>query len=494
MIFTCLVRPPVYIIRTVSMRHPVTVEKLATVQRRGQFPPEQQPDREPDREGYLIDTPAFEECDSPDGCACPGCALGRRLPPCSTASGAGGRTPARGAVVLVAAAGAALGAGHCGPAAVALHASAEPDVPPGAAGDEPDAPQGEKGPLHGAAGRPTPDGVPGPTFAAPATTRADIIRRARAWVAGRVPYSMTAFWPDGYRQDCSGYVSMAWNLGQNEWTGSLAAYGDPISRDELQPGDILLFHNPKNPQDGSHVVLFGGWTDYTHTYYLAYEQTRPYTRRQPTPYPYWSDAGRYAAYRYKGLVAGSAGATASPAGAGGAPEPGGAGAAHFPGASAFGNGAHNGQVTRLGRMLAERGGARFYTTGPGPRWTDADRRATRAFQRAQGWEGDDADGLPGPMTWAYLVGDLGRDIPPPERSERYPGRGMFRPGAANRHVDRLGRRLVERGFGAYYSAGPSPRWSEADRRNVEAFQRAQGWRGAAADGYPGPETWRRLFS
>ena len=39
-----------------------------------------------------------------------------------------------------------------------------------------------------------------------------------------------------------------------------------------------------------------------------------------------------------------------------------------------------------------------------------------------------------------------------------------------------------------------PRWSEADRRNVEAFQRAQGWRGGAADGLPGPETWRRLFA
>ncbi|MFD9563664.1 peptidoglycan-binding protein [Streptomyces sp. NPDC059994] len=57
----------------------------------------------------------------------------------------------------------------------------------------------------------------------------------------------------------------------------------------------------------------------------------------------------------------------------------------------------------------------------------------------------------------------------------------------------LGRQLLRKGFGRYYTSGPGPRWSEADRRNVEAFQRAQGWRGGAADGYPGPETWRRLF-
>ncbi len=76
----------------------------------------------------------------------------------------------------------------------------------------------------------------------------------------------------------------------------------------------------------------------------------------------------------------------------------------------------------------------------------------------------------------------------------YPGRGMFRPGAENAFVTRLGKRLIEKGFGKYYTSGPGPRWGESDRRNVEAFQRAQGWRGGAADGYPGPETWRRLFS
>ncbi|MET4925758.1 peptidoglycan-binding protein, partial [Streptomyces sp. PSRA5] len=76
----------------------------------------------------------------------------------------------------------------------------------------------------------------------------------------------------------------------------------------------------------------------------------------------------------------------------------------------------------------------------------------------------------------------------------YPGAEQFRPGRSSTHVARLGDRLVKRGFGSHYVSDPGSRWGEADRRNVEDFQRAQGWRGSAADGYPGPETWRRLFA
>ena len=61
---------------------------------------------------------------------------------------------------------------------------------------------------------------------------------------------MEKYWSDGYRQDCSGYVSMAWNLGSNEWTGSLAKFGARIERAELQPGDMLLFHNPSESGEG----------------------------------------------------------------------------------------------------------------------------------------------------------------------------------------------------------------------------------------------------
>ncbi|MFJ1597721.1 peptidoglycan-binding protein [Streptomyces sp. NPDC088261] len=489
--------------------------------------------------------PAFEEYEPALDCPCPGCAgrrrdLARGLP--VRAGGHPGAHGARRALVLVTAAGVAFGA--TGPAAGAdlgpagtgfdgvasaadLAAAGAFDAAgavPGAVvaavpGGEPDpeTPQGGSGPLHG---RPSPGPVAGNPSAPPrATTRADIIDRAKRWVSAQVPYSMSTYWSDGYRQDCSGYVSMAWNLAGNEWTGSLAQYGVKIAREDLQPGDMLLFHNPSDPNKGSHVTLFGGWTDYTHTYYIAYEQTQPHTRAQSTPMAYWSNSARYVPYRYRGLTEGTEGAK----GAGGAAGGKATAAVPYPGARAFGPGAHNKYVTQLGRMLVARGAGRFYTLGPGPRWEEADRRATRAFQLAQGWRGAEADGLPGPETWRLLVTGLGKGIAGAGGKSAaraagggaasgggasagraasggttagvpaYPGLGSFRPGRSGPYVERLGERLVRKGFGRHYTSGPGPSWGEADRRNVEAFQRAQGWRGSAADGYPGPETWRRLF-
>ncbi|MFD6292545.1 peptidoglycan-binding protein [Streptomyces sp. NPDC060205] len=446
--------------------------------------------------------PAFEEIDPESDCDCPGCTHWRRVLPHSRTGGHGGHPAAFSPMALALAAvttGTVLGAAGATPAVAAAHAPQRPGAP---AADDPGTPQGGAAPLHG------PGGVPA-RIKAPQTTRAEIINRAREWVAAQVPYNMGAYWSDGYRQDCSGFVSMAWNLGGNEWTGSLDKYGVRVAQGDLQPGDILLFHNPSDPEKGSHVVIFGGWTDYRQSHYVAYELTRPHARRQTTPYAYWSNSDRYLGYRYKGLKAepgnggtgtGTGTPVTSPATAG------------YPGAAAFGPGANNAYVTRLGRMLVARGAGSFYTSGPGPRWTDADRRATRAFQLAQGWTGADADGLPGPTTWSYLVNGKGRDVraasagspgtpaKPPAGGVAshgvpgYPGRAMFRPGADNDHVTRLGRQLVKKGFGKHYTQGPGPRWGEGDRRNVEAFQRAQGWRGGAADGYPGPETWRRLFA
>ena len=83
----------------------------------------------------------------------------------------------------------------------------------------------------------------------------------------------------------------------------------------------------------------------------------------------------------------------------------------YPGAAKFGPGKSGSHITRLGQMLVERGGRRFYAEGPGPRWGDADRNATKAFQRAQGWTGSDADGIPGGTTWRLLVKAQGKSIP-----------------------------------------------------------------------------------
>ncbi|MFG3011279.1 peptidoglycan-binding protein [Streptomyces cinerochromogenes] len=372
--------------------------------------------------------PVFEDVDPASDCDCPGCVHGRR--PAPRPLPGRGRPAARG-VVVVAAATAALATV---PPAAALAPGHSPHRQALPGDGEPDTPQGAKAPLHGSAGRP---GGPA-TVPIPATTRTQIINRAKVWVAAQVPYSMYAFWSDGYRQDCSGYVSMAWGLPNNEWTGSLGQFGVKITKEELQPGDILLYHNPDNPEKGSHVVIFGGWTDHTHTYYTAYEQTPPHTRRQATPYPYWSHADKYVPYRYKGVTKAAAQPTA-----------GGKAAAAYPGAAYF---------------------------GPG------------------------ADGIPGRRTWQLPSTGRGKDIGPGTGAPAshgvpgYPGRQYFRPGATNDHVTRLGAQLVRKGFGRFYALGPGPHWGDSDRRAVEAFQRAQGWRGGAVDGYPGPETWRRLFA
>ncbi|WP_030241457.1 peptidoglycan-binding protein [Streptomyces sp. NRRL S-455] len=449
-----------------------------------------------------MESPVFEQFDPGSDCDCPGCVHWRRVLPHSPA----GRTtahpatrppgPTRAAgtpmvLALAAVASAALGASPTAPAAAAPHAPHRVGVP---AREDPDTPQGDKAPLHG------PDSIEkGPSAGAKPTaiTRSEIIKRARTWVTAKVPYSMYAYWSDGYRQDCSGYVSMAWNLPGNEWTGSLAHYAERISKDELQPGDILLFHNPAAPTSGSHVVIFGGWKNSAHTSYTAYEQIRPHTRRRTMKYPYKSDSHRYVPYRYKGV-------TQEPAPGPEVEKPGAPAAAPtpYPGAAYFGPGANNEYVALLGRMLVARGAGAAYASDPGPRWTEATRQATRAFQQAQGWEGAEADGLPGPRTWELLVTGRGEDIRPgaadPVPSSHgvpgYPGRAWFRPGAVNTYVSELGAELVRQGFGRFYPDGPGPQWGEGDRRAVEAFQRSQGWRGGAANGYPGPETWRRLFS
>ncbi|MFE2167072.1 peptidoglycan-binding protein [Streptomyces sp. NPDC059447] len=432
--------------------------------------------------------PAFEEYEPAGDCPCRGCADRRRALARARAIPLrdGGHPAARGArraLVLATAAGVVLGGG--GSAAVAVTTPAPGPV----AHDDPSTPQGGRSPLHGPKAGPA--GKPGaPAAALKRLDRTTMINRAKLWLDAKVPYSMSDYWTDGYRQDCSGYVSMVWNLGSNEWTGSLDKFATRITKDELLPGDMLLFHNPANPNKGSHVTIFGGWVDETRTHYIAYEQTPPAMRKLATPYGYWNNATKYVPYRYNGVV-------------GGAETPGGppAGSTAFPGAGKFGPGQSNEHIARLGRMLVDRGGSRFYPHGVGMEWTDSARLATQAFQLAQGWTGAEADGIPGAHTWRLLVDRQGKDIPPtvggapgPGGVRAYPGASVFRPGSSHDAITALGRQLVKKGFGKYYRTGPGPRWSEADRRAVEAFQRAQGWRGAAADGYPGPETWRRLFA
>jgi cell wall-associated NlpC family hydrolase len=122
-----------------------------------------------------------------------------------------------------------------------------------------------------------------------------VFARAQSWLTawpggGPVPYSMSGA-PDelfgGYRRDCSGYVSMALGLSRPGLdTIQLAAQSTPISKADLQPGDLMI-----KPAAGGagHVVLFERWADASMTSYWGYEQSGDGgTHYRQIPYPYFS--------------------------------------------------------------------------------------------------------------------------------------------------------------------------------------------------------------
>lgn len=89
----------------------------------------------------------------------------------------------------------------------------------------------------------------------------------------------------------------------------------------------------------------------------------------------------------------------------------------------------------------------------------------------------------------FLTGTAGGQRPAP----RFPGRHLFRAGAVNEHVTKLGEQLVRLGFGRFYQVGPGPRWTDADQKAVAAFQKSRSELRMDADGFPGPLTWRLAF-
>ncbi|ATW69320.1 endolysin [Streptomyces phage Manuel] len=73
----------------------------------------------------------------------------------------------------------------------------------------------------------------------------------------------------------------------------------------------------------------------------------------------------------------------------------------------------------------------------------------------------------------------------------FPGKGFFRLGQKHDLITELGKALVRAGWKGY-KVGPGREFTRTDIKAVAWFQRKQGWSGSDADGYPGPETWKRL--
>lgn len=94
-------------------------------------------------------------------------------------------------------------------------------------------------------------------------SRQAVISRAASWVKKRVPYSQRSTYR-GYRQDCSGFVSMAWQLNTSYTTRSIASRARRISLSQIRPGDAVL--------TPGHVAIFVGWKNKSKRQYIAMEQ------------------------------------------------------------------------------------------------------------------------------------------------------------------------------------------------------------------------------
>lgn len=129
----------------------------------------------------------------------------------------------------------------------------------------------------------------------PGWSRDAVMKNAQRWVDQRVPYSQTS-WYRGYRQDCSGFVSMAWNIHCSYPTGMMSQIASPVTKDALLPGDVLL----NNSSRYAHVVLFVKWAYTDKSWYWGYEQLSSTNRpvKRLIPYPYFRHAELYVPYRF----------------------------------------------------------------------------------------------------------------------------------------------------------------------------------------------------
>lgn len=123
--------------------------------------------------------------------------------------------------------------------------------------------------------------------------RSTILARGQVWVDNHVPYNQQGTY-DGYRTDCSGYVSMCWGLARPGLsTYTMHTVASNINKGDLAPGDALNC-------DTTHIVLFAGWVDAAQTKYIGMQETNPSTGtvKGPIPYPYFGGDGCFHPIRY----------------------------------------------------------------------------------------------------------------------------------------------------------------------------------------------------
>lgn len=189
----------------------------------------------------------------------------------------------------------------------------------------------------------------------------------------------------------------------------------------------------------------------------------------------------------------------------------------FPGADCFKLGHKTPYVEVLDELLIKNG-AKGITKGP--RFTQAEVNAVRAFQLSHRDLSRMADGYPGEKTWAKLVAGASKSDEKPSvdskqpvkkpsdtsdkckkvvysgKAPKFPGTECFVLGKKSPNVQKLGEMLTKAGYGkggkGYYKVGPTPTFTDIDRRSLQRFQKDHKELAADADGYPGPLTWKIL--
>lgn len=130
--------------------------------------------------------------------------------------------------------------------------------------------------------------------------RSKVIERAKTWnphSSDRVSYSQVRS-HEGYRADCSGYVSMALGLskpGENTVGLTSSKYTKRIKMSELKKGDLVM--DAEGTNNTRHVVIFEKWANDDHTSYWAFEQRGHYGTDYRTRDYGLSSGSEFKAYR-----------------------------------------------------------------------------------------------------------------------------------------------------------------------------------------------------
>jgi hypothetical protein len=134
--------------------------------------------------------------------------------------------------------------------------------------------------------------------ASAAITRCQVLTRAQSWVDAKVPYSQSSYFKNtygSYRQDCSGFVSMAWDLSSSYVASTLPQVSQKLgSFNDLKPGDAVN-------HTCCHVTLFKKWITVGVSYQTYEEQNWGTVANVYTWNVSTAKAQGYAPYRRNGI-------------------------------------------------------------------------------------------------------------------------------------------------------------------------------------------------